>query len=258
MADSLEERVKLKPGQRKLIQIRDGVDDPQKLIILGKTMKTFINEGKKSDLVRRTAIGVLKNTGGHWAEPEHRHPVKIIDGKYWCMKCNELHPKSYKDHFQFAKLSDRPMLHKHNVWKKGVKPHDLFGEVEAIQKYVQGYDYRFDPCAVEYFQYPRKAIEDYNAGKEALDCDDLSMLTCALLGSIGYQTAVMVTNPKGYGSPYSHAMAAVKFPKTVKGIYGNIEVDYPGSRWIPLELTIKEKVGWVPEKADKFLFFKTE
>lgn len=255
----------------KQVRISEGVSDPKKLKLLAKLMKELVGQGKRQKLVRDETAKALHGFGGHWQEVEERHPLYRINGKAcdncacgvtylldkeggaYCAKCNT---RVEGDFTPTNILSAEPIIHIHKVWAKGVKPHDLFGEVEAVQKHVQTYHYTFDPWEVEYFQTPRRSILDKMSGKELLDCDDMSILTCAMLGSIGYETAVLITNPRGPNYPFSHAMGAVKFPKPVDGFYGNAKLTWPDNKWIPLELTVAQNVGWLPEKADKFLFFK--
>lgn len=207
----------------KQVSISRGVADPRKLKLLGQLMIRLGNAGKRSRMVRQTTLRVIHDTGEHYEKVK----VRNADGEL---------------------EDDRRKL-------PGVAPHDVFGEVEAVQKWVQRAHYVFDPCAVETFFTPRRALIDIMKGEEGLDCDDLAVLTCAMLGSIGHETAIMVTNPRGPGTPFSHAMAAVKFQKPTKGFYGKHKITYPADRWVALELTIPERVGWVPPKADMFLFF---
>ena len=120
----------------------------------------------------------------------------------------------------------------HNV---GVKPHDWVGEATAVMRWIQhNVRYFLDPKGVEYFQTPVRTLMD-----RAGDCDDLSILYAAMMGSIGHRTAVILTDPKQKGV-ISHAQGGINFyPK--KTPYGN--------KWVSVELTKPKPFGWIPPKS---------
>jgi tetratricopeptide (TPR) repeat protein len=107
-----------------------------------------------------------------------------------------------------------------------------------------GMTYNIDPASsyaelseteqlIDYLQYPRQTL-DYKSG----DCDDLSVLTAALLESIGIETAFITIPGHIYlgfslGVPYSEAMKIFINPEEL--------IEYNGEAWLPLEITqIKE------------------
>ena len=107
-----------------------------------------------------------------------------------------------------------------------------------------GVSYTVDPASsyeelsgsartIDYLQYPRQTL-DYKSG----DCDDLSVLTAALLESVGIETA-FITIPGhiftafSLGVPYTEAAGVLSNPEDV--------IEYNGKAWLPLEVTfIKE------------------
>lgn len=217
----------------KQIRLSDGCSDPKKLAVLGQLMTGIVEEAKHQKIVRDVASWIIHTTGGHWEDIKERHPIKNKNGQ----------------------LSNDPILHTHRRWLRGVKNHDAMGELTALARWCQipNIRYVYDPHNVEYFITPRRAIIDKIRGVEALDCDDKSMLFCALAASIGYPTAIMICNPRG--GPYSHAMGSFKLLKSQESYYYNYKIMYPANRWIPVELTIIEEVSWIPPMADKFHFF---
>jgi len=123
------------------------------------------------------------------------------------------------------------------IRSKGVRPKDWVGEVRAIQEWVQdNIHYVRDTYGSEVFQTPQRTLA-LGAG----DCDDLSILTAAMLMSIGYRVGIILIDSRGDGI-ISHAMAAVKLPQPVKPY---------GTNWIPIETTKKVELGWYPPNAKK-------
>lgn len=121
------------------------------------------------------------------------------------------------------------------IHKAGVKPQDWVGEATAVMVWVQhNIRYFLDPHGVEYFQAPERTLID-----KAGDCDDLSILYAAMLGSIGHRTAIVLTDPKNKGV-ISHAQAAINFyPRRTKF----------GDKWVSVELTKPKPLGWIPPKS---------
>lgn len=121
------------------------------------------------------------------------------------------------------------------IHQAGVKPQDWVGEANVVMRWIQSnIRYFLDPHGVEYFQTPERTLID-----KAGDCDDLSILYAAMMGSIGHRTAIILTDPKQKGT-ISHAQGAINFyPK--KTPYGN--------RWVSVELTKPKPLGWVPPKS---------
>jgi hypothetical protein len=112
------------------------------------------------------------------------------------------------------------------------------GMHEALSEYGMGYV--VDPktpyaelsqqiYALDYLQFPRQTME-YSAG----DCDDLSILYCALLESIGIETA-LITTP---GHIFM-AFSLDEMPETIQKSSAH-QSDYmfiEGTTWIPVEVT---------------------
>lgn len=97
--------------------------------------------------------------------------------------------------------------------------HDEIGELEAIYSYVaQNVRFTKDPVTKEKL-YPPQELLKIGAG----DCDDISMLTAALLMAVGYPARLVTVAASG-GAPgeFSHVYCEAEVP--------------PGSgNWIPLD-----------------------
>lgn len=228
----------------KRVIIREGVSDPRKIELLSSMLRSMTAHGKRDRTIREQALDILKNYGSHIERVPDIHPFVIEGGK----------PRHILPQDESKKLElTKPVKHFHQTVKKGVPPHDYFGEISAIQKWVQNnVRYVFDPRDVEYFQTPRRTLID-GAG----DCDDQAILTTSLLESIGYTTAICLCNPRGSGSAYSHAVGAVKFPKAQKIRLGDgKEAVFGTDKWYIVETIQKRPFGWVPPKADRFHYIK--
>jgi hypothetical protein len=229
----------------KRVIISSGVSDPRKIELLGSMLKSMVAHGKRDRSIRKKAVDIMKNYGEHIERIPDNHPF-IIDEKTGKAR----HPMS-GDKGKDLKITP-PVQHTHSKRKKGVAPHDYFGEMRAIQKWVQdNIRYIFDPRDVEYFQTPRRTMID-GAG----DCDDLSILTSSLLESIGYTTSICLCNPRGKGTAVSHAMCAVKFPREQKIKLGGNEIKFRTDKWYLVETIQPRQFGWIPPKADKFIYVK--
>jgi tetratricopeptide (TPR) repeat protein len=113
---------------------------------------------------------------------------------------------------------------------------------EALSQY--GLSYVVDPkssyaafsaqeAAVDYLQFPRQTLS-FKAG----DCDDLSILNCALLESIGIETA-FVTVPGHIYMAFSLGME----PEEARKSFSRVDtlILREGKSWVPVEITsIKE------------------
>ena len=115
------------------------------------------------------------------------------------------------------------------------------GVFEALRLY--GMNYVRDPgspydqlskdgSAVDYLQFPYQSLQ-YRAG----DCDDLSILYCSLLESIGIETA-FVTVP---GHIYM-AFALKNIPEEVRKTFDDPDsvIYRDGKAWVPVEITMIE------------------
>ncbi len=83
--------------------------------------------------------------------------------------------------------------------------------------------------AVDYLQFPVQTLE-FRAG----DCDDLSILTCALLESVGIETA-FITVPGHIYLAFALAMS----PEQARSFFYRSEdlIEMNGKTWIPVEVT---------------------
>ena len=114
--------------------------------------------------------------------------------------------------------------------------------VEAVGRY--GVSYVIDPTtpfketsasvqAVDYLQFPVQTLT-YKAG----DCDDLSILYCALMEALGVSTA-FITVPGHIYAAFSLGMT----PEEAEAYYyGNEDFIYLDNRtWVPVEITLMDK-----------------
>jgi len=166
---------------------------------------------------------------------------------------------------------DQTIRRKAREITKGVLPHDDWGEVTTIIKWIQdNVKYHYDGFNIEQFQLPTKTLSEM-----AGDCDCLAVLAASLLRSIGHQAGVVLVNTGGRDD-VDHAMSILTFRKDivlqwgVKGKDGKVEsitkefasglpdeLKIPlktikGSstdhyNWILAEVTEKKPVGWTPE-----------
>lgn len=82
--------------------------------------------------------------------------------------------------------------------------HDFYGEIEQLFSFVRDeITYRRDPVGVELVRAPRHVLADRSG-----DCDDKTVLLCALLACLGHRTRFVVA---GYAAPqrYSHVYCQV-------------------------------------------------
>lgn len=230
----------------KRVVIRSGVSDPRKIELLSSLIKQMVSHGKRDRSIRKRALDILRNYGSHIEKVPDNHPF-IIDSKTGKPR----HPTPQDAGKKL--MMTKPVKHFHQTIKKGVAPHDYYGEMRAVQSWVQNnVRYAFDPRDVEYFQTPRRTLKDL-----AGDCDDQAILTSSLLESIGYTTSVALCNPKGPGTPYSHAVSAVKFPKNQKVKLGDgKKVNFTTDKWYVIETIQKRPFGWAPKKADMWYYIK--
>jgi len=117
----------------------------------------------------------------------------------------------------------------------GVRPKDYLGEINALFEWVKrNVRYTRDIHRVELLHTARRMLE-LRAG----DCDDMTILLCAMLKSIGHpvRLALVGFNPKRK-TLFTH-------------IY--LEVFYRG-QWIPLDPTVSRPMGWAPPLVHKQIF----
>ncbi|MBN1243692.1 MAG: hypothetical protein JXA15_13410, partial [Spirochaetales bacterium] len=89
-----------------------------------------------------------------------------------------------------------------------------------------------DAAEVDFLQFPRQTLE-YRAG----DCDDLTILYCAMLEAVGVETA-FVTVP---GHIYMAASLGLS-PAEARARFGRVDelVFHDDKAWLPLEVTIRK------------------
>ena len=108
----------------------------------------------------------------------------------------------------------------------------LFGLSYVVDPNSAYEEFIKDKHAVDFLQFPRQTLE-YKAG----DCDDLSILYCALLESVSVDTA-FITAP---GHIYI-AFALHMFPETAKKTFADPQklIYFQDKAWLPLEVTETE------------------
>jgi transglutaminase-like putative cysteine protease len=117
----------------------------------------------------------------------------------------------------------------------GVRPKDYLGEIRALFEWVKcNVRYTRDIHRVELLHTARRMLE-LRAG----DCDDMTILLCAMLKSVGHPVR----------------LALVGFNPRKKKLFTHIylEVFYKGW-WIPLDPTVKHPMGWAPPADHKQVF----
>jgi len=92
-----------------------------------------------------------------------------------------------------------------------VQPGDAFGEIDALRSYIgPRVRYRRDPIDVELLRTPWFIVEEIDAGRiPQLDCDDLTILSLALLGAVGFPTAIRVVSTRPT-KEYNHVFGMVR------------------------------------------------
>lgn len=108
-------------------------------------------------------------------------------------------------------------------------------KIGAIFNFVHDvFPYSPDPIGFELFICPKKVAEDYYAGHiRQMDCDDKSLLTAALLGSLGYQTRIILVSING--GELDHALC---------------ELNTKNIGWLPLDSTRDFPLGWQMKQYD--------
>lgn len=112
---------------------------------------------------------------------------------------------------------------------------------EAVRAY--GIRYEIDPvtpfsqfsetaASIDFLQFPRQTLQ-YSNG----DCDDLTSLYCALLESVGVETA-FITVPGHIYAAFSLSTGAEEAAKTFSRTRDLIIID--GKAWLPVEITLSQ------------------
>jgi tetratricopeptide (TPR) repeat protein len=105
----------------------------------------------------------------------------------------------------------------------------LYGINYVVDPTTPYAEFSRDQTAVDYLQFPRQTL-DYKAG----DCDDLSILYCALLESVGIETA-FITTPGHIHTAFSVDLR----PEAAKTTFLDEDdlIFYDDKSWIPVEIT---------------------
>jgi hypothetical protein len=110
---------------------------------------------------------------------------------------------------------------------------------DFVLKFVQSTDYVSDEVSrgtVEWFKYPVETLVDKNG-----DCEDTSILYCALMENMGYDTVLLMYSAS-QGYDVGHMACAVK----IDGRGSSYEVN--GERYYYCETTSNTNVGVIPDK----------
>ncbi len=111
-----------------------------------------------------------------------------------------------------------------------IQDRDRWGEASTIFRWVQSTTrYAPDPLGTEYVQSPPYVLEQVWAGmRPSLDCDDYTVLTLALLRSLGFETAIRAVGLRGQDR-FSH-------------VYGLAKIN---GAWVPFDAVRKDQtLGW--------------
>jgi hypothetical protein len=113
----------------------------------------------------------------------------------------------------------------------GVRPGRRVEEIRRVRDYLAPrVEYRRDPVTHEWIQTPWRVCAQIDQGlRPQLDCDDLTVLSLALLGAIGYDGIIKVVSTRPDGA-FNH-------------VYGMVEVD--DDTVVPLDMTR----AWAPPGA---------
>jgi hypothetical protein len=98
----------------------------------------------------------------------------------------------------------------------GVQPGRPLEEVRAVVEYLRSrVNYRRDPITHEWIQTPWRVLAcQIDQGQTPqLDCDDLTVLSLSLLGSIGFDTVIRVVSTRPDGQ-YNHVYGLAELPRS--------------------------------------------
>jgi len=105
----------------------------------------------------------------------------------------------------------------------------LYGVAYVIDPKSSYADKSRDSVQADFLQFPRQTLQ-YRGG----DCDDLSILNCALLESVGVETA-FITIP---GHIYMAFSLGISPDEAKKSFYSTEDLIFQGERtWVPVEIT---------------------
>ena len=125
------------------------------------------------------------------------------------------------------------ILHEYNVGNR-----DWYGQAEAIFNWVrENIMYVRDPAGIEQFRKPIRTVQQGMG-----DCDDMSILICAMLSSIGHILVLRVIGVESDEPEHIYPLDLIP------------PVDLQNARAIALDATRSEPMGWqVKENQMKFL-----
>jgi tetratricopeptide (TPR) repeat protein len=105
----------------------------------------------------------------------------------------------------------------------------LYGMSYVVDPTTPYEEFSQNTTAVDYLQFPKQSL-DYRAG----DCDDLSILYCALLESIGLETA-FITTPGHIHMAFSVNLS----PEAARATFSDSEdlIFFDDKTWVPVEIT---------------------
>lgn len=106
---------------------------------------------------------------------------------------------------------------------------DLLGLKYVVDPRTPYEEYADTSDAVDFLQFPRQTLE-YHGG----DCDDLSILFCALLESVGVETG-FITVPGHIFPAFQVAPSIASYSPDASSRRGYIEQN--GAFWLPIEIT---------------------
>jgi len=99
---------------------------------------------------------------------------------------------------------------------------------------VSPYSLVHNPGTVDFLRFPRETLAD-----KIGDCDDLTILYCALLESVGIETA-LVTVP---GHIFAAVSLEIPYRDAVRLFSSWTDlIDFEGEAWLPVETTISEDI----------------
>ncbi|MBT9133155.1 MAG: hypothetical protein DDT33_01686 [Firmicutes bacterium] len=103
-------------------------------------------------------------------------------------------------------------------------------EIRAIHKWcIRSKKFARDPVKIELLESPRRLAYEYRKkGVIRADCESLSTLQAALLGSLGHRARVVIIDANPRTRAFSHAHTQVKHQ----------------GRWIDLDVAKNGAIGW--------------
>jgi transglutaminase-like putative cysteine protease len=116
------------------------------------------------------------------------------------------------------------------------KGYDQEETVNFAASFVQNLNYQLEPEGEEYPKYPVETLVD-----KAGDCEDMAILTAALLQSMGYDAVLIRFSPTNERDAGHMAVGVA-----VTGVSGGYSYTYDGEKYYYLETTSPWPVGEMP------------